>query len=135
MRSIIKISLVQLVLVAATGCDSGPRVAPVQGTVLRSGKPVPNASITFYPAAAGRPSYGMSDTEGAYSLEYSESKQGAIVGEHKVTVAVGGSLPGAPSGASGKGRDSSGFVPPSEITLPAPVSVEDKANVIDIELP
>ncbi|GAB5407400.1 MAG: carboxypeptidase-like regulatory domain-containing protein [Aureliella sp.] len=135
MRAIIQISLAQIVFLAAVGCDSGPRVVPVQGSVSKGGQPIPNASITFYPAAAGRPSYGVSDEKGAYSLEYSESKQGAIVGEHKVTVVIGGSLPGAPSGASGKGRESGGFVAPSEITLPAPVSVEDKANVIDLEIP
>ena len=44
-----------------------------------------NYSLTFYPAN-GRPSWGVTDEEGRFSLHYTRGREGAVVGKHKVTV-------------------------------------------------
>lgn len=123
-----------LVTSVFVGCDSGPKIVPVKGLVLRDGKPVANASVTFFPNS-GRPSYATSDAEGKYSLEYGEGREGAVVGEHTVKLTLGGSMPGAPTGASGRGRQGGGFTPPQEVTLPTTVTVGDQASEIDLEVP
>src|SRR5262249_54770418 len=74
------------VVATISGCgDGGPRVVPVTGTVTRNGKPVPNLFINFMPEA-GRPSWGHSDEQGQFTLEYDRERKGAEVGKHKVFV-------------------------------------------------
>jgi len=72
------------VTVIVCGCGhGGPEVARVSGTVTYQGKPVPNLFLNFKPEA-GRPSWGVTDAEGKYSLNYSRKRDGAVVGKHKV---------------------------------------------------
>jgi len=77
-------------LAAVAGCgDGGPRVVPVTGTVTRNNKPVPNLHINFAPEAegqTGRPSWGRSDEQGQFILEYDPERKGAEIGKHKVFV-------------------------------------------------
>ena len=62
------------VVATISGCgDGGPRVVPVTGTVTRNGKPVPNLFINFMPEA-GRPSWGHSDEQGQFTLEYDRER-------------------------------------------------------------
>jgi hypothetical protein len=69
-----------------TGCARGPRVVPVRGRVTCNGKPVARDSkITFYPEH-GRPSSAAIGEDGTYVLTYLKPGDGALVGEHKVTV-------------------------------------------------
>ncbi|WP_144060271.1 carboxypeptidase-like regulatory domain-containing protein [Rhodopirellula sallentina] len=128
-------------LVACVGCGpEGPEIVPVTGTVLQNGQPVSNASITFY-AAQGRPSYGTSDANGNYSLEYSRDVEGAVVGSHTVVVTMTSLGPppaveaGAPSSrraAPTRGRREGG---PMEVTLPEPVVVSADTESLDLVLP
>jgi hypothetical protein len=122
----------------ATGCgDSGPEVATVSGTVLQNGKPVPGASITFFPDA-GRPSYGVSDATGRYVLEYSHEKPGAVTGSHTVKVMLQGSGPpgGPPSGPTEPGKVSAvTFTAPTEVVLPQPMTVVSGDNQMDLIIP
>jgi hypothetical protein len=75
-----------IALWALPGCgDGGPRVVPVTGSVTRNGKPVANLFINFIPDA-GRPSWGQSDEQGQFTLEYDRDRKGAEVGKHKVSV-------------------------------------------------
>jgi len=78
-------ALVGALALAVAGCDDGPKVVKVSGTVTHQGKPVPNLALTFTPAA-GRPSWGVTDEEGKYNLQYTTTREGAEVGTHKVTV-------------------------------------------------
>lgn len=45
-----------------------------------------DAIVNFTPSGPGRPSTAVTDAEGKYSLIYLQGVDGAIVGEHAVTV-------------------------------------------------
>lgn len=74
-----------LVLAASTGCSDGPKIVKVSGTLTRNGKPVPHLTVNFIPAN-GRPSWGLSDDDGRFTLEYDDTIKGALVGPHTVWV-------------------------------------------------
>jgi hypothetical protein len=70
------------------GCGpGGPETATVEGTVLLDGKPLEGATILFSPAA-GRPSGGLTDAEGHYELSYTADQDGALPGEHTITIST-----------------------------------------------
>jgi len=75
-------------LFACGGGDSGPTIAPVQGKVTLDGKPVPDALVVFKPEQ-GRPASAMTDTNGDYSLVYSQSSKGAALGKYRVEITTG----------------------------------------------
>jgi hypothetical protein len=71
-------------LIFLTGCgQSGPEVVRVHGTVTRAGKPIPDLMVNFVPDN-GRPSIGLTDAKGHYTLQYDKTHEGALVGNHKV---------------------------------------------------
>ena len=76
------------------GCSrtEGPETAGVSGYVKMDGRPLENAQVQFVPqnAEVGRPSWGRTDEEGYYVLQYSSEKSGALVGEHVVRIKTGG---------------------------------------------
>jgi hypothetical protein len=78
--------------VILTGCSpSGSRIKTeyVEGTVSVDGTPLPEATITFSPAAEGGESAsGYSDTNGKYTLSSTngDTGKGAVAGDYKVTV-------------------------------------------------
>jgi hypothetical protein len=71
-------------LAVVGGCSNEPRVYSVSGTATRGGKPVPSLLIQFQPAS-GRPSWGITDAQGKFTLEYTEKIKGAVAGNHAVT--------------------------------------------------
>lgn len=81
-------------LLLATGCgDAGYDVAPVTGTVTLDGKPFVWGSVMFAPiqasaanADAGKPAFGMLDAQGHFALSTYADQDGAVVGDHRVTV-------------------------------------------------
>lgn len=77
------------------GCGlGGPsyEVAPVSGKVTLGGQPVANVLVTFQPTGGGESpgpgSSGKTGADGAFTLNLiaAESKPGAVVGSHKVTL-------------------------------------------------
>ena len=74
------------------GCGGGtsdqPPLAEVSGQVTLDGKPLPNVTLTFTPVESGRPSSAVSDDSGNFTLEYTANASGAMIGKHKVMVAV-----------------------------------------------
>lgn len=126
--------LLALTLCLGCGGQSGPIVAPVEGVVTKAGKPVSGASVAFYPAA-GRPSIGQTDSAGRYLLRFTAKRDGAMVGDHQVTISYGGRPePGTITETGEKGaRGRRGG--PVELNWPDPVRVEDTSNQIDFELP
>ena len=72
-----------------SGCSNNPanypEVADVVGTVTLDGKPLEGASITFAPQS-GRSSSGVTDSSGRYSLNYTGSIRGAMLGSHRVMI-------------------------------------------------
>src|SRR5262249_13168360 len=81
-------------LAALSGCG-GRSLAPVRGRVTCNGKPVVAASITFSPVPgsegdrdAGKPGTGFTDAQGSYQLSTYKPYDGALVGQHRVLVAL-----------------------------------------------
>lgn len=78
-------------LLAATGlclggCGAeGPALGNVTGTVFFDNEPLANARVVFRPPQ-GRTSVGTTDAAGRYKLDYTPVRQGALLGEHVVTV-------------------------------------------------
>jgi hypothetical protein len=72
-----------------SGCDSGgPTLGGVTGTVVLDGTPVENAFVVFTPDGPGRPSTTKTDAAGRFTLRFDQSKSGALVGTHRVTVST-----------------------------------------------
>jgi hypothetical protein len=69
-----------------SGCGAGgPELGEVEGTVTLDGQPLPYATVEFLPEG-GRPSIGRTDPNGHYELRFTETRKGALVGTHVVTV-------------------------------------------------
>lgn len=87
---------VLLVALALGGCGtSEPKLPPLteaEGVVLLGGQPLPNASVTFNPTAAGLPAgaaaTAVTDANGRFKLAVG-GKPGAVPGEAIVTVGEG----------------------------------------------
>jgi len=123
-----------VLLVGMVGCSggSGISLATVTGTITKDGAPVSGAAITFYPES-GRPSSATSDRNGYYSLRFTASEDGAIVGKHRVQITYGGSGMPAPPGAPSRGIGKR-MLPAEELMWPETVTVENSANTIDFDL-
>jgi hypothetical protein len=73
------------------GCDTGPKVSMVTGTIHLDGKPIANATITLSPVAGGtgKSAQGITNADGVYTVTDATSKNigtGAVVGEYKVGI-------------------------------------------------
>lgn len=77
--------LVLLTLTVGCGPDR-PGTIPVSGRVTLEGKPVAGAAVTFAPADGRRPATGLTDAEGRFTLATFADGDGALPGEHRVTV-------------------------------------------------
>ncbi|MEQ1825538.1 MAG: carboxypeptidase-like regulatory domain-containing protein [Pirellula sp.] len=108
-----------------TGCGE-MTVAPVSGTITLDGVPLKRASITFHPEAGGRPSFGVSNDNGEYTLGYSMSKTGAEVGPCRVTIST--KIEGD------DGKPAKELVPARYAKEPIVVKVESRSNKIDLKL-
>jgi hypothetical protein len=129
-------------MTAIAGCGDSdvPEIVEVSGTVTRGGKPVPNLYVHFFPEN-GRPSWGQTDENGRYTLEYDADHKGAKVGPHTVFVEY---MPEASANIN-PGEDSSKAVTSPEKkevikkygkaeTSPLKVSVTEEGQVIDLAL-
>lgn len=79
--------LLLLCLAAISGCGgkSGPQLARVSGKVTLGGQPLAKAAVEFIPEK-GRPATGVTDDDGYYELQYTESDRGAMLGNHTVRI-------------------------------------------------
>ncbi len=71
-----------------TGCSgsSGPKTAPVKGTITIAGKPLPNVGVTFLPEGKGPTASGNTDQNGNFTLRTTNPGDGAVVGTHRVVI-------------------------------------------------
>jgi len=112
-----------------TGCGGASQdVAPVSGAVTLDGAPLPTASVTFQPKDGGRPSFGVTNSQGRYVLEYSMNELGAKVGASTVRIST------QSAGDDSGGKASKELVPQRYFKEPLEVQVESKSNTIDIVL-
>ncbi len=124
-----------LLCVSLGGCGSRDmKVAPVSGTVTLDGNPLEQASVLFQPAGGGRPSFGVTDEDGRYTLNYNMHEGGAEVGECTVSISTR-----LQAGGDGENYEDDSKVLPERVPAkyakePIVVTVEPKTNTIDIEL-
>jgi hypothetical protein len=131
-RSAVLASLV----IACLGCggDTGPELAEVSGKVTLDGQPLAKVSLQFTPETpGGSPSYGVTDSEGAYELLFSNERSGAMPGKHRVEI-----LPVEPETDDG-GKPVEGAVVvtiPGKYSQPGSLTADVKAgsNNIDFAL-
>lgn len=81
------IGVVVLLAASVLGCGSTGTAptAPASGTLLFNGQPAQAARVIFTPKS-GRPASGNTDDQGRFVLTTFESEDGAVPGEHTVTV-------------------------------------------------
>lgn len=73
--------------VTAAGCgDGGPELGQVTGKVTYQNAPLADAEIEFQPVDKRSPSSARTNAEGVYTLKYTATKDGALIGEHIVRV-------------------------------------------------
>lgn len=117
-----------------SGCGGSglhmPETGSVEGVVTMDGNPLPNVSVVFQPQgdATARPSMGVTDDQGHYSLSYHTDKEGALIGTHKVSVTTPTDAPDP----SGQAKDPI----PAKYNTATELTVEVKAgsNEIPLEL-
>lgn len=132
-KSTVMVGVLTGMLSLLPGCSSGtgdaPKVASVQGIVTLDGQPLANATVAFYPEE-GRASLGTTGENGKYTLVYSDSLKGALVGSHRVEITVGST-----GGAEGRSAASQEILPDKyhrQTTLTA--EVKSGSNQHDFEL-
>lgn len=77
-----------VLMLTILGCGSGSSdIGTVEGVVTLDGNPVDRATIIFYPPT-GRSSFGYTDENGHYSLVHSRKNNGALIGNHRVTIST-----------------------------------------------
>jgi len=82
-------------VIAVIGCSRGdrPDTARVKGLVTYKGEPVAEARVSFVPAQ-GRPASGATGADGRFTLMTFQPDDGALLGDHTVTVAKTAPAPG-----------------------------------------
>jgi len=97
MRRITLITLVvPLLLVGLWGCGADanrPKLAKVSGKVLYNGKPLDKGEVIFTPdkdkgGTSGQVATGKIESDGSFTLTTFNTDDGAVLGQHVVTVIV-----------------------------------------------
>lgn len=91
-RSRAALLIIATVAVVSLSCNARtagyPPLGRVTGVVTRGGQPVAGVTVLFQPVAGGRASAGVTDSTGRYTLRFTEVADGAMVGDHTVTLSV-----------------------------------------------
>lgn len=81
-----------LVLCGCSSSSDGFTYQPVSGRVTIDGEPLANATVVFVPMGeglnTGRPSAAETDEAGAFKLKAMNGTDGAVVGEHLVSIST-----------------------------------------------
>lgn len=86
----LSLSLAAAVALASVSCNrSGVTLGRVSGQVTLDGKPLAGARVIFRPTAGGRMSQAITDPQGNFSLAYTATEVGALVGEHSISIETG----------------------------------------------
>jgi hypothetical protein len=72
-------------IVAAGGC-SRSGLLHTTGRLLYHGEPVPSTLVTFVPDDQRRPSKGVTDDKGYFTLRFSRQEDGVLAGPHTVVL-------------------------------------------------
>lgn len=133
-RQLAKPGLIVLGFIVCVGCGGNqdgdlPSTVTVTGVVTYQGEPVPDASIMFYPKQGRKPATGRADESGKFQLSTFGDNDGAIPGEHKVTV---NAFEKTSEGVSMKSSIPVKYSNPS--SSPLTVKVSDAQEEIKLEL-
>ncbi|QDU63079.1 hypothetical protein Pan216_39540 [Planctomycetes bacterium Pan216] len=115
-------------LSACSSEPEGPKLGDVAGIVTLDGRPLHNAWVIFTPES-GLSSYGQTDMEGRYELQFTARRSGAVVGDHQVQIGT------KTTASEGQGVDRPETVPATyneQSNLVETVSMGQ--NTIDFEL-
>lgn len=135
-------------LLVCTGCGGEAiQVAKnVSGVVTLNGKPLPNASVTFVPAAskgnqnAGPTAQGITDASGKFKLDVGPETSGAVVGHCRVYITTLIGQPGADDRDAGgpmavqKDKLPAKYNMNTELSFDVPSEGTDSAN-FDLKVP
>jgi hypothetical protein len=118
------------------GCNQSPyELAEVTGSVHLDGKPLTKAKIMLAPvevgdgANPGKPAFGLLQPDGSFVLTTYATNDGAVVGEHWVTI-INLQKPG--NAAANRGSATPQF---SRISLPTRVRVvADQTNHFELKI-
>lgn len=84
------VAILVLLTPCIVGCGGGstgrPDLVPVQGTVNFKGAPVEGATVTFTSDKSPIPASGVTDASGKFKLTSYDTSDGAIAGDHTVTI-------------------------------------------------
>jgi hypothetical protein len=75
-----------MALLAGCGGASTLKVVPVSGKITYKGKAVEGAVVTFATEASPRTAVGTTDSQGGFKLSTVNTNDGAVAGEHVITV-------------------------------------------------
>ena len=77
---------VVLMTIGLVGCsESGPKLEPLTGKVMRDGKPLTNVSVSLVPVASGLAAIGAADKSGNIQIQ-TNGRNGAMKGKYKVGI-------------------------------------------------
>lgn len=72
---------------ASQGCSEKFKLIPVSGEVTSDdGKPLDKIFVEFYPVSGGPKSIGETDAAGKFTLKTLEGEDGAVIGNHQVSL-------------------------------------------------
>lgn len=80
--------VVIVVSLVVYGCRNEVELGDVQGTVTMDGNPLPDATVRFIPQGGGRSALGRTDENGNYTMLYSATATGALVGPVRVEITL-----------------------------------------------
>jgi hypothetical protein len=83
--------LLAIGLLVYAGCDAGdPNLGTVTGKITLDGEPLADALVEFVPTGgAGSVSYGRTDANGEYEMEFARDTVGASIGENEIRITTG----------------------------------------------
>ncbi|WP_222434821.1 peptidase associated/transthyretin-like domain-containing protein [Blastopirellula retiformator] len=85
MTTLILTASVAVCFVGCSGNGNTPPLGEVSGHVTLNGAPLDGATVEFDPEN-GRPSIGVTDADGNYTLQFRAGASGALVGKHSVRI-------------------------------------------------
>ena len=116
-----------LSVLVGCGGETGPKLVPAKGKVMRGGQPLSKVVLQFIPEK-GPLSAASTNEKGEFTLFGPGGREGALPGKFKVTV----SCPFNP--AAGSSGDGSSPAAASTCNLPAKYSVPDTTD-LTLEIP
>jgi len=119
------------------GCFGSEKIVPVSGLVTLDGEPLTGAVVGFEPIAqdgdleAGYGSYAKTDDQGRYALRSLKNEEGALVGQHRVSVStvMGREGPNGEILGLTKERVPSRYNNDTQLVIEVPAGGTDQANL------